>query len=179
MLVARQTSGFASDFHNCYTHGVSFVSLGLNNIPVSLVSEPPSDVDAVLSVLIDSMTNTSLLPPSVTIPPLSHGTAIPLAAVLLEYPVAYVPTSLEHPFLSNITLDVYECVLLNVLEQNSSYTLLKFSCPSELAGQHTNMDPEHIIAFLTEKFTGRMNKLLPGASFQILHNIQTLDRVAL
>ena len=61
---------------------------------------------------------------------LAHGipsnTMIPLAATLLEYPIAYVPSSA--PQESRIQLKVYH--LFATFEENSeSISVIKFSCP--------------------------------------------------
>ncbi|KAF8073715.1 hypothetical protein FPV67DRAFT_1666466 [Lyophyllum atratum] len=161
-----------------YTHGISFVHLGID-VPYSLVPNPPSDLTDALLALVDDATIQPSLTPSITLrtnlPPES---AIPLAAVLLEYPVAYIPASLKHPFLSNVSLDIYECAL--TFDQNAPHTLLKFSCPSELARSHPDvLGPAHIITCLTKKFTARIQNMGPGASLEVLQSTQTMDRVAL
>ncbi|KAK0202006.1 hypothetical protein DFS33DRAFT_1386291 [Desarmillaria ectypa] len=52
---------------------------------------------------------------------------VPLAAVLLEYPVAYVPHGVIPP--ERQSLDVYECLL------SGRVTIVKFSCPSSLVSR--------------------------------------------
>ncbi|GLB38340.1 hypothetical protein LshimejAT787_0502050 [Lyophyllum shimeji] len=161
-----------------YTHGVSFVHLGID-VPYSLVPNPPSDVTDALLSLVDDATIQPSLPPSITIRKrLQPETAVPLAAVLLEYPVAYIPASLKHPFLSNVSLDVYECTV--EFEPNTPHSLVKFSCPSYLARSHPDvLAPSRIIASLTEKFGTRVRKMAPGTPLDVVHTTRTLDRVAL
>ncbi|KAF5382562.1 hypothetical protein D9615_002869 [Tricholomella constricta] len=159
-----------------YTDGISFVLLG-KDVLFSLRSGPPPELtDALLSLVEDATTQPSL-PPSISISSsLPRETAVPLAAVLLEYPVAYVPTSLEHPFLSNVPLDIYECVV--TFDRDSAHTLLKFSCPSDLAQRYpVVLSPLHIIASVIKKFTPRIRDTT--ISLQVHHSTKTLDRVAL
>ena len=125
-----------------------------------------------------------LYPTSLSLPlGLTPETTIPLAALLLEYPVAYVPTSDQAPFLSNIRLDVYECTLdfdHRNADNIGECLLLKFSCPSDLAELHPNrLGSFHIAARLAEKFNNRLKQQVPGATIRVTHSRQTMDRVAL
>ncbi|KAM6494315.1 hypothetical protein JOM56_010676, partial [Amanita muscaria] len=54
---------------------------------------------------------------------------VPIAAVLIEYPLAYVPDTTLTSFLHQIPLDVYECT---VRIGSHTHILLKFSCPAVL-----------------------------------------------
>ena len=106
-------------------------------------------------------------------------TTVPLAALLLEYPVAYVPSSdIQVRFLDNIPLDVYECTL--VTENDQTHPLVKFSCPSNLAEAHPDdLGALHIVAYLRGNFQDRLNKSVQGATLRITHSRETKDRFAL
>lgn len=153
-----------------------------DNQPFVQLDDAPSSFAPALQSLIQYAESEQRA--SLTLPPeLAPEATIPLAALLLEYPVAYVPATDKTTFLSNVPLDIYECVLSFKNGQNmvpSRHTLLKFSCPSELAGE----DPLHlghsqITTHLTQKFSVRLQKVAPGTSIQVLCSSQILDRVAL
>lgn len=122
----------------------------------------------------------SQIPLSVTLPvDLTPAVTVPLAAVLLEYPVAYVPPpDLLQSFLSNIPLDVYEYTL--VTDNDQGHLLLKFSCPSILAEAYPDcLGSSHIIAYLTRNFEERLKRSIPRATLRIAHSCETKDRLAL
>ncbi|RDB17984.1 hypothetical protein Hypma_000744 [Hypsizygus marmoreus] len=167
---------------SAYLHRTSFVQLHTGS-PFNVLVDPPTALERTLQSLIDNGTTSQLT--SITLPSeLTPEMAIPLAAVLLEYPVAYVPSSLsQSSFLSNVPLDVYECVLTFNGRQTvlpSKHTLLKFSCPSELGKEHPDrLGNAHVTVSLKEKFKHRLQSSGIGASLEVLQNCQTLDRVAL
>lgn len=103
---------------------------------------------------------------------------IPLAAVLLEYPVAYAPQpdlgSLT--FLGGISLDVYEIILTSPSSELRQHPLLKFSCPHGLEEQ---LSPNVIKERLYNHFKPRLSTLLPSMSLEVSYSEQTFDRVAL
>ncbi|KAG5338946.1 hypothetical protein E4T56_gene1039 [Termitomyces sp. T112] len=156
----------------------AYVHLGPDPSSFSLAAGPPPDLIFALDSLKEVLAAQTTLPCSITIKPgLPAESAIPLAAILLEYPVAYIPTTLDSPFLSNVTLDVYECVL-SIGE--TVHTLLKFSCPSELGQQNSDMlGKSHLIKFLTDTYLPRIRAMTLIATFQVLHTNQNLDRIAL
>ena len=143
---------------------------------------PPSDLIIQLQSLI-SHTRSCHLTSISLLPNLKPESAISLAAVLLDYPVAYVPARPDSSLLSNVPLDIYECVLNfngTTSKHLRTHTLLKFSCPSILAIEHPNVTgSRRIISCLTHKFHGRIEKSIPSAYLLILSSSQTLDRVAL
>ncbi|KAF7422547.1 hypothetical protein PC9H_010703 [Pleurotus ostreatus] len=111
--------------------------------------------------------------------PVSHpSTMIPLAAILLEYPVAYVPPPepASFTFLSGIGLDVYEVVLASSSSELRQHTLLKFSSPH---GLDEGLSPQVVKERLYNHFRPRLSTLLPGMSLEVSHSEQTFDRVAL
>ncbi|KAK0487669.1 hypothetical protein IW261DRAFT_1327286 [Armillaria novae-zelandiae] len=89
-----------------------------------LVSPPESVLSTLRGIEIQptdiSCTLPSELPVEIT---------VPLAAVLLEYPVAYVPNGALSP--ARLNLDVYECLL------SGGVTIVKFSCPASLVNRET------------------------------------------
>lgn len=113
--------------------------------------------------------------------------AVPLAAILLGYLIAYVPADTQGgPLLSQVPLDVYECIVDFPLLDGylgtdlEGHTLLKFSCPCEASqGQPHTPNPLNFINTLIERFQGRIRDLVPGSQLRIVHTTVTLDRVAL
>lgn len=104
--------------------------------------------------------------------------AIPLAAVILEFPIAYVPEGSDQTsFLSNTPLDVYECCLhLQTSNHNTEHIFLKFSCPSELSIAER---PDTIKEKLLTQFSRRTRACGIQTDIAIKHTRVTLDRVAL
>lgn len=110
---------------------------------------------------------------------LTQEVLVPLAAVLIEYPVAYVPFSAEQTsFLSGQPLDVYECVLLYAKGQHR-HTLLKFSCPSIIAAQNHFFSPNAVVERLKSRFTPRLQRVDESWSVDVVVSSETHDRVAL
>lgn len=103
---------------------------------------------------------------------------IPLAAVLLEYPVAYAPSPepASFTFLGGIGLDVYEVILTSSSSEPRQHILLKFSCPH---GLDKGLSPEVVKERLHNHFKPRLSTILPGMSLEVSHSEQTFDRVAL
>jgi hypothetical protein len=142
-------------------------------------TSPPSELAVALQSL--KIRTRSSVPTSITLPAdLTPETMVPLAALLLEYPVAYVPSpDPQLAFLNNVQLDVYECILV-IDNDHGRYPLLKFSCPSNLAKDHPNrLGPSHIVALLRENFEDRLEKSVPGAMLFITQGRETKDRLAL
>ncbi|KAJ7675789.1 hypothetical protein DFH06DRAFT_1317934 [Mycena polygramma] len=125
---------------------VAFVLLGQD--PQLLVGPPPG-VLATLRMLVETTT------PALS-PGLEPRTAIPLAAVLLGYLVAYVPEA-EGTFLAQATLDVYEC---RVRTPGWEHALLKFSCPAALAATYPErLASARLVASLRTRFEPRLKEL--------------------
>lgn len=137
--------------------GVSFVLLCRGQDP-RLLADPPPDVLAALRAL------------PARLPALAPATLIPLAAVLLGYPVAYVPADdADGAFLAHTPLDVYTCTV----RAHAPHTLLKFSCPAGLSG----LAPPQITDVLATRFGPRVREL--GLALSIEHATEVMDRVAL
>jgi hypothetical protein len=129
--------------------------------------------------VVDSMPSSILLPEGI---PLSN--AVPLAAVLLDYEVAYVPPNTPTGpagFLSGVTVNTYECLLDLLLPGSIHHTVLKFSCPRALAISYpTQVGPDEIVRRLTAKFTERLAQIRDfTVSLRVVCGSITLDRLAL
>jgi hypothetical protein len=102
---------------------------------------------------------------------------IPLAAFLLEYPVGYVPLGTNQTaFLSNVPLDVYECVLEDPREE---HTLLKFSCPQCVSKSAARLTPGEIQRRLVDRFQPRLQAVDYPRKLKVWHTQETLARVGL
>jgi len=102
---------------------------------------------------------------------------IPLAAFLLEYPVGYVPLDANQTtFLSNIPLDVYECVLADPGEE---HTLLKFSCPRCVSQSVARLAPEEVRRRLVGRFQPRLEAVDYPGRLEVRCTQETLPRVGL
>lgn len=123
----------------------------------------------------------------ITLPPshdLSMQDIIPFAAIVLEYPVAYVPVSYEQSdFLPWEVLDVYECVL-NLEDERAFRTekiehiVCKFSCPNNLV-RHSDLQISRMRDRLQALFKGRLLEAGIEGQLDIRHHQETHERVAL
>lgn len=116
----------------------------------------------------------SKLPVSIIFPITSPTVAVPLAALLLEYPIAYVPEDVSRPVLSHVPLNIFQC-FLNIEDQR--HNLLKFSCPADLDAAQTQ--PDELIAQLRRSLEIRVSKRFPLAGLDIERTKETMERVAL
>ena len=102
---------------------------------------------------------------------------VPLAAFLLEYPVGYVPLDANQTtFLSNIPLDVYECILKDPGEE---HTLLKFSCPQCVSQSVARLAPEEVRRRLVGRFQPRLEAADYPGRLEVRCTQETLPRVGL
>jgi hypothetical protein len=107
---------------------------------------------------------------------------VPLAALLLEYPVAYVPDDLSsNPsgFLDGIELDVYSCAMKwEEAEQTpgstKTHTFMQFSCPRSMKEEIGDIAND-----LRERFTTRFISAGLQCELIVSHRTECLDRVAL
>ncbi|KAI6042676.1 hypothetical protein EDC04DRAFT_911132 [Pisolithus marmoratus] len=114
---------------------------------------------------------------------LTQELLVPLAGILLDYPVAYVPVSAhQSTFLAGEPLDVYEVAFnspsagLSSL-QGGRFVFIKFSCPRRVAEKDSILSPACLLLLLEHKFERRLESI--GASVSVRHYTETLDRVAL
>ncbi len=127
-------------------------------------------------------------PLTLTLPAISPALSVPLAAILLDYSIAYVPDSDSDSApsaadaLSGAPLDFYECVLSfrNLEErdklhdhlysqkirskqrqdnQEQSCTIMKFSCPAILSDTHFELKSDRIIEQLNALSAQRLQSL--------------------
>ncbi|TFK52634.1 hypothetical protein OE88DRAFT_1428635 [Heliocybe sulcata] len=207
IVVLRERSSLFNDLMHVYEPSSDqsfFVNLGLlgnrlksddlnswiifvqTTSPISPVL-PPSSVSQLLSQILDnhgsSCSITLVLPPSV-----GTDSLIPVAAVLLEYPVAYTPASISsQATLAGVPLDVYECVVRHPpifarsAPQQTGTSLVKFSCPSHLAWRFPDLEPPRLVERIRERFLGRIQQFSSHADMRVdvKHHVETLDRVAL
>lgn len=107
---------------------------------------------------------------------------VPLAGLILEYVVAYVPNEqsiAESKFLGGVDLEIYTCVLSwkgteGPLGGASEHTLLQFSCPSSMAQQ-----TDSITRRIHERFTTRLAFASLDCKLHVSSRTTILDRVAL
>ncbi|EPQ54426.1 hypothetical protein GLOTRDRAFT_129786 [Gloeophyllum trabeum ATCC 11539] len=119
---------------------------------------------------------------------------IPLTALLLEYPVAYMLTTAgleSQAILSGVALDVYECIVshppllpkgkANTEIGRGETTLVKFSCPAHLAGSYPDLHPSRMVDKVKARFEERLCRLSleEVMDVRVKHGVETLDRVAL
>lgn len=109
---------------------------------------------------------------------------IPLAAVMIDYPVAYFPaSSAQTSFLEREVLGIYAVSFTETTPSDSTwgigkeYTLLKFSCPQLLIDDYAELSPRTLIEKLEVKFAARLEHI--GMRILVTHHTETLDRVAL
>jgi hypothetical protein len=117
-------------------------------------------------------------PLTLSLPVLDSSVSVPVAAVLIEYPVAFVPDPTITSFLNYIPLDVYECIVKFKL---NSHTLLRFSCPSELGMKHPDLlSPDRLLVYM-RCLLGSKERLggWEEVDLQVVHRTETHDRVAL
>lgn len=114
---------------------------------------------------------------------LTARTLVPLAGFLLDYPVCYIPASDDQTiFLSGVSLDLYECVLVNERKPTSisaQHPLFKFTCPASLGDRHRDLNRHSILDALKRNLTSRLVTLSSPFSLKITHDTVILDRVAL
>lgn len=106
---------------------------------------------------------------------------VPLAAVLLEYPVAYVPISSEQTaFLGGEPLIICECHLVDAaLVPPVRHSLIKFSCPRVIGQEHDRLTSRQLTERLRERFIPRIRDADTRLILDIEISMETLDRVAL
>ncbi|KAH9891590.1 hypothetical protein C8Q73DRAFT_699932 [Cubamyces lactineus] len=146
----------------------------------SLIHKVASDFDNEGAPLAISLANVELAQ--------DIGTMVAFAACILDFPVAYVPTSGGNTaYLAGVPLHVYQCVLVVDEDENASqsyglprrHTAIKFSCPQHVAQTNSGLLPETLVHNLKT----RLEEQLQAAGFPgrvvVEHSTETLDRVAL
>lgn len=142
---------------------------------------PPARVLAALSELCRDSLLARTFPPTANVvlslsPTLEITDIVPLAAYLLEYPVAYVPCSEEQTsFLAGAALDVYECTF----QAAEAHILLKFSCPSGIGELHPELSAGRLVESLRHRFGLRLRAAGLPDNLIVQHHMKTYDRVSL
>lgn len=119
------------------------------------------------------------LPLSFSLSDLTLETVVPLAAILLDYLVAYVPYPPYPNTLSGVPLDVYECILTISSHDSTAdwkHSFIKFSCPTTSREDFTQLKSENVILKLAAMFADRLGTTR-GASIRVKHSSETVDRV--
>ncbi|EMD39858.1 hypothetical protein CERSUDRAFT_122030 [Gelatoporia subvermispora B] len=127
-----------------------------------LLPSAPRELLGLLQTL--SFHSGSSIPPYLTLTPSSPtsmdaNTLVPLAAFLLEYPVAYVPSpsSNDTIYLPDVPLDVYEYVISwTDTRQDREHVVLKFSCPNTIGQTVEDLGIERMVDRLTDHFKERL-----------------------
>lgn len=121
-------------------------------------------------------------------PSLDLTDIVPLAAFLLEYPVAYVPASADQTsFLEGVPLDVYQCTFVSRPagsqcpdSTNVEHSLLKFSCPSIVGSVEAELSPPRLVERLKSRFGARLEgEAGLAGSIIVRHHVETHARVSL
>ena len=145
----------------------------------------PSEVHRTLSRLYTTLKGCAdagvPYPSSIRVPTdevVSAAHTIPLAAILLEYPVAYIPQSApQTTFLSGVDLEVYSCTLIfNTpgIVLPARHTFMQFSCPQSILPEVGDLAGK-----LNEKFTERVSQAGLPCTLEVTSRTKRLDRVAL
>ena len=147
-----------------------------------------------LGVLLQSIeTNSDGQPHPILLPGgIRMEDAVPLAALILDYPVAYVPTSppgnTAPVFLSGVPVRTYECVVTfgshsipsGSFARRERSSVMKFSCPQSLEEEEAILLPQAVVDELTCLFEGRLAKTGDeSAKFEVVCSSMTFDRLAL
>lgn len=151
----------------------------------------PKAVFGVLELLFDKLTGSHLSAEERTVQ-LPQGlvstTFVPLAAILLDYPVAYVPSSENQvSFLNSVPLVVFRCQINTQKERvkglpvhKEEHNFLAFSCPTSLADDtSSNASIQRIITHLESSFGPRIAESFPRSTLHAGYKHITLDCVAL
>ncbi|KAF9013255.1 hypothetical protein BDQ17DRAFT_1343065 [Cyathus striatus] len=148
---------------------LSLVLLPTGESPMLLL-EPPNSVTMLVQFISESISPdlSDSLQLSLSLPPVAMQDAIPLAAILLDYPVAYVPSSItQTSFLSGVSLNVYEGIVVTAARRIPSSILIG------------SLDPDAITEKLKRKFGERVLSVGSNAKFEVLHTVTVLDRVSM
>lgn len=110
-------------------------------------------------------------------------TVVPLAAILLDYLVAYVPYPSYPNSLSGVPLDFYEYIITvpnHDLMLDLKHSIIKFSCPASLREDFKQLKPENVTLKLAAIFAVRLSAARAGGvTTHVKHTSETVDRVVL
>jgi len=157
----------------------SWTTFILLNDPPTLLQQAPENILPILEdIYIRILGNPTSL---VSSQELTQEHMIPIAAILLEYPAAYVPTSIDQTeFLRMELLTVYEGNIIHANTENSKHhTLLKFSCPNVIGSENIELSPQRLIDRMKARFVPRLQKIDDKLSMGIRFFTERHDRLAL
>ena len=110
-------------------------------------------------------------------------TVVPLAAILLDYLVAYVPYHSYPNSLSGVPLDFYEYILTIPSHDSKldlNHSIIKFSCLASLREDSPQLKPENLSLKLAAIFSERLSLAGAGSiTTHVKHTSETVDRVVL
>ena len=118
-----------------------------------------------------------------TIDASEHGIKdlIPLTAILLEYPIAYVPDGApvqSEGFLRGVELEVFSCTMHWKEDEERRHlpphVFMQFSCPHLLVHEVTDLTDR-----LRQRFAARITEAGLSCSLSINRRTEQFDRVAL
>ena len=103
-------------------------------------------------------------------------TAVPLAAILLDYLVAYVPYHSYPNTLSGVPQDIYECTLTIPSRDSNldlNHSIIEFSSPASLREDFTQLKPENVTLKLAAIFADRLSAhIADGVTIHVKHNVK-------
>ncbi|KAF4617287.1 hypothetical protein D9613_006112 [Agrocybe pediades] len=157
--------------------------------PLKILKEPPENVLKLIRTICQ-VAELSWGTLSFSLCDDSAEALVPLAAIMLDYPVAYVPCMSQNNVLGGRQLDFYE-FLLTIDAPNEdwagekAHTIMKFSCPAELreesnpSNPSNHLCPEHLKEAMAHMFQTRLRKI-KGSSKQVgvLHSTHALSHVS-
>lgn len=180
----HQCSSFSVSLQQDQSCCPDYTSFVLLSESPALLSNPPDDLQESINNLCDAIASTR--GPSISLPDgLTQQIVIPMAAFLLEYPVAYIPPLFDQATsLSSTSLTVYEGSLhfaSQGTQPSYQHTVIKFSCPTALTSQHRLLSPDDLQDRVTAHFRSRIAEagLSPSTLFMVERSIQMHDRVGL
>ncbi|KAF8798968.1 hypothetical protein BYT27DRAFT_7202704 [Phlegmacium glaucopus] len=145
---------------------------------VTVIYEVPQQVLQVLISLLPLAQSVELPLSFSLLSDTTFETAVPLAAILLDYLVAYVPYTTYPNTLSGVPLDVYECILAIPGLDSREHSIIKFSCPTTVQEGFTQLKPENITLKLGAIFSNRLGATrADGATIRVKHSSETVDRI--
>ncbi|KAJ3502891.1 hypothetical protein NLJ89_g8683 [Agrocybe chaxingu] len=158
--------------------------------PIEVLQKIPDRLNDVLHSLRGLLHPSNAgIPLSYTLPAdIPMDMTVALAGVLLDYAVAYMPIPSREHVLSGVPLDFYKSTLtwprpnadaINGDVRENQWSIMKFSCPAQLAENHPALTPTKIINRIQVMFQKRLS-ILDDRTLKINteHTTKTLAHVA-
>ncbi|KAF9046596.1 hypothetical protein BJ165DRAFT_1178222 [Panaeolus papilionaceus] len=167
-------------------HGSDDIAFIKLSEPPEIMDGPPDTVLQVCTTLSQQLSDLPLST-SFSLPENTPATvSVPVAAILLDYPVAYVPNSTDGGPLSNVSLNFYEAILtwsseVTPTKHNkrdiTQHSVMKFSCPSSLS-EVDHLSPRAITNRLQIMFQERSTANGVDGSIEIIHSTATVPQLS-